>query len=143
MDNRLIVGLVAGVLLLGVMYYEASLDAEDSSLPAASAQGPEALVWLRRNHSESALAGNRFEDTRDAISFVQQLYRAGAVRVVVPQESIQADGEEKYADAVVVTLPEDAAKRDQVWKLCARELAREGAEPPDSTTEKLVLLWWD
>jgi hypothetical protein len=143
MDTRLAVGLVAGVLLLGVIYYEAKLDEADRVAVATAAEGPEARSWLRGNNSESALASNRFGETRDALIFVQDLYRAGAERVVVPKDAIQSDGEEAYADAIVVTLPSDTAKRERVWKLCARELERLGEDPPSSPDSDLVFLWWD
>ena len=142
MDLKIIVGLLAGALLVGVIFYEQTLE-DDYRLPESAAQGPEALNWLRKSQNESALASNRFPETRDAMSFVQELYRAGAKRVVVPNDSITDDGVEVYADALVVTLPDDPAKRDRVWKLCAREIAREGERPPASTDEKHVLLWWD
>jgi hypothetical protein len=142
MDLKIITGLVAGVLLLGVIFYEQTLD-DDYKLPESATQGPEALAWLRKSQNESALASNRFPDTRDALSFVQELYRAGAVKVVVPNDSITDDGVEIYADSLVVTLPDDPAKRQRVWKLCAAEIARLGERPPETTDEKHVLLWWD
>jgi hypothetical protein len=143
MDTRLVVGLVAGVLLLGVVYYESTLDEADRAAIAASAEGPEARSWLRGSSSESALASNRFVETRDALIFVQDLYRAGAERVVVPKDTIQSDGDESYADALVVKLPDDPVKRDRVWKLCARELERLGENPPATPDSELVFLWWD
>ena len=144
MDTRILVGLVAGVALLGLYYVEWVED--NRPLPAEFTQGPEALKWLRKNNSESPLASNRFGDTRDAIQFVQQLYSAGAARVIVPQSVIRTDDVETYADALVVTLPSDPAKRDRVWKLCAKELKREGENVGDTapaTPHDHVLLWWD
>jgi hypothetical protein len=76
------------------------------------------------------------------MQFVQQLRRAGAIRVIVPQEAIVKDGEETYADALVVTLPSEPAARERVWKLCRAELEREGVEP-DGNAPDQVLLWWD
>ncbi len=134
-------GLVAGAMLLAIYYVEGI--EENHALPAEYTQGPEALSWLRKNHNESALASNRFLETRNAIRFVQQLYGAGAQRVIVPAATIQNDGEETYADALVVTLPADPAKRQSVWKLCAQELRREGGKPADQANEDQVLLWWD
>ena len=89
--------------------------------------GPRTLNWLRENESESVLASNRFGETQNAVQFVQQLYSAGAARVIIPLPAIQSDEVETYADSVVVSLPTDPAKRDRVWKLCAEELkARRG-----------------
>jgi hypothetical protein len=141
MKTQLVVGLVAGAFLLGLTYYE-EFEAT-YELPAEYSQGPEALHWLRENESESALASNRFGETQNAVEFVQQLYKAGATRIIIPLASIQSDEVEAYADAVVVSLPSDSAKRDRVWRLCAEELRRIGEHPGDIPDEDLVLLWWD
>lgn len=141
MPTKIFVGLIAGVLFLGLCY----LEEHETSVPLSAeyAQGPEALKWLRASDNESALASNRFGETRDAIRFVQQLYSAGASRVTVPLASIRKDDVETYADSLVVTLPSDPGKRQRVWKLCASELKREGGKPGDSSDEDQVLLWWD
>jgi hypothetical protein len=141
MDMKIVVGLVAGALLVGTYYLE-SADS-DGSLSAEYTQGPEALTWLRKSANESALASNRFPTTQHAIRFVQQLYSAGADRVIVPLPSITNDGVEIYADSLVVTLPADASKRDRVWKLCAQEISREGGKPGNKSSQSQVLLWWD
>lgn len=138
---RILVGLVAGVLLLGLFYLEGI--EENHSLPTEYKQGPEALAWLRKNRGESALASNRFLETQNAVRFVQQLYSAGAQRVIVPAAAIQNDGDEIYADSLMVTLPADPAKRQRVWKLCAQELQREGEKPGSAPSDDHVLLWWD
>ena len=49
---RILVGLVAGVLLLGLYYLEGI--EENQSLPTKYKQGPEALAWLRKNPSQSS-----------------------------------------------------------------------------------------
>ncbi|MGD9723990.1 MAG: hypothetical protein AB7O59_21540 [Pirellulales bacterium] len=135
------VGLIAGVLLLGLYYIEYA--EEHQELPAEYTQGPEARSWLRKNNSESALASNRFGETQNAQRFVQQLYSAGAKRVIVPLGTIQDDGEEVYADSLLVTLPEDPAARRRVWTLCVRELERMGESPTGEPDDDRVLLWWD
>lgn len=138
---KTVVGLVAGAMLPAIYFVEGI--EENQALPAEYAQGPEALSWLRKSKNESALASNRFLQTHNAVRFVQQLYSAGAERVVVPLASISDDGVEIYADALVVTLPADAVKRERVWKLCAQELNREGGKPAGAPDEDRVLLWWD
>jgi hypothetical protein len=144
MDARLATGLVAGVLLLGLYWVEAQSESA-FGFPEEYAAGPEAREWLLKSNNESALASNRFGPTSSALLFVRQLYGAGAVRVIVPQACITKDEVEVYADALVVTLPADPAKRGQVWRLCAPELARQGAKPPETpdAKEDRVFLWWD
>jgi hypothetical protein len=43
----------------------------------------EALAWLKKNKKKSALAGNHFESTQEAVEAVEKLYAAGATRVDV------------------------------------------------------------
>lgn len=46
------------------------------------ANGLDARDWLIRNSHPYALASNRFETTDDALEFVEELYRAGALAVL-------------------------------------------------------------
>jgi hypothetical protein len=110
----------------------------------ANYTGPEALQWLKNNKNESALASNRFLETENAIRFVKQLYDAGAAKVIVPDDCITPEEPEgPYADALVVTMPKDAAKRKRVFEICAKEIKREGFDPDESTDGDDVFLWWD
>ena len=115
----------------------------DSSLLAL------ALEWLRENKNESALASNRFGETRHAVKFVEQLYASGARLVIVPDESINTDGDTirgeggPYADALVVNLPEDEDRRKAVIAICQRELKREGFKLEDGMSSEQIYLWWD
>ena len=111
--------------------------------------GPEAKNWLLKNGNESAFASNRFGETKQALTFVERLYLAGAKRVIVPQESIDADVGTlnieggPYADALLVTLPEDPAAAQKVFEICALELSREGFDPAESKHANQIYLWWD
>jgi hypothetical protein len=142
MDGRMVTGIVAGVLLLGIYWVEAQGEA-GAAFPEEYAKGPEARAWLQKNENESALASNRFGETANALRFVRQLYNAGAARVIVPEACITEDDVGTYAEALVVTLPADPAKRTRVWRLCAEELAREGEDREDDPNENRVFLWWD
>ena len=112
-------------------------------------KGPEALEWLRTapNGDDDALASNRFGGTENAIRFVESLYAAGAVNVIINQENIVDEGGgELYADALVVLLPQTPAAYYRVVKICKQELDREqGAVSSDTEWENLefVSLWWD
>jgi hypothetical protein len=122
----------------------------DVSVSEADFDGPEALSWLKDNRNESALASNRFGPTENALRFVQGLYNAGALRVVVPRANITDDEDTlkidggPYSDAIVVELPKDSARREKVWAMCAREIRREGFDPADGADDEgKVYLWWD
>jgi hypothetical protein len=138
----MVIGIVAGFLLLGTYYVEEVLDSKDAEVIRAM-DGPEALTWLKQNKSESALASNRFPTTPDAIRFVKLLYDKGALRVIVPEDVIRNDDVEVYADALVVTLSSDPSRRDAVWRICAPEIERQGGKPAAGAAEDRVFLWWD
>jgi hypothetical protein len=112
-------------------------------------KGPEALEWLRAalNPDDNALASNRFRGTENAIRFVEGLYAAGAVRVIVNQENIVDEGDgDLYADALVVLLPREPEARSRVVKICKQESDREEGEvssDADWQTGDCVFLWWD
>ncbi len=122
----------------------------ESTSSAEDFDGPEALNWLKNNRNESALASNRFGPTENAVRFVQGLYNAGALRVVIPRANITDDEDTQkwesgpYADAVVVELPQNSGRREKVWEICAREIRREGFDPADGADDEgKVFLWWD
>jgi len=90
--------------------------------------GPEALAWLRLNQNPGGFAGERFRSRQDAVRFVEWLYALGAERVVVPNLAIRDDSITlkfeggPYANALVVHLPEDPARREPLIWLCALEM---------------------
>ncbi len=143
METRYVIGILAAALLLGTYVAEFGMDSGGGPAPKDYFQGPEALGWLRANESESALASNRFMETSQAVQFVKKLYAAGAEKVLVPADSIRSDEVETYADALVVTLPEDAELRTKVLELCAPELISQGGSPDELASENQVYLWWD
>jgi hypothetical protein len=138
----------AALACLGITFTGCGLPNEEE-LSLASATGPEALQWLRKNQNESALASNRFMETENAVRFVEELYTAGAKRVIVPDDCITADQETlqweggPYADALIVTLPPDNARRQRVLSICEREIAREGFDPDENMGGDQIFLWWD
>lgn len=107
----------------------------------------EAREWLKHNPNSSALAGNRFGTTEDALAFVETLYAAGAVEVYVTaildeEWRIQQEGG-PYADVLIVTLPDDAQKREHLFRIEAEEAADEGFDPTTDAGQDELLFWWD
>ncbi|HJQ78798.1 MAG TPA: SMI1/KNR4 family protein [Lacipirellulaceae bacterium] len=109
--------------------------------PADNYAGPEARRWLRASRNVAALAVNHFGGTENAREFVDELYRLGATKVLVPETSIQKDDGGPYADALVVELPADAALCAAVCLRCEKEL--DVREPLDPNDPNPVYLWWD
>jgi hypothetical protein len=108
---------------------------------------PEARAWLAANGQASPLAANRF-DTADARAFVEELYAAGAVRVVIASDCINDDADEMarggpYADGLRVHLPADANRRHDILRIANREIEEEGFDPVFDAGQDTVFLWWD
>ncbi len=92
----------------------------------------EAQEWLHRaaKHAPAHSLG-RFKRQADAAKFVQRLYRAGAVQVIVPDIYRSKAGEE-FADGLLVRLPKDQGARKSIRVVCARFRTRRlGAVEPD------------
>lgn len=85
----------------------------DDDLPRADDVPPcaEAREWLQARRSPSALAANRFGSTENALTFVEQLYAAGASCVIVDHIMTRPHEQgEPYADELIVVLPDDARR---------------------------------
>ncbi len=91
----------------------------------------EAAAWLQKETGEkTAHSLGRFKRERDALKFVQELYRAGAVEVIVPDNYHNKAGD-RFADCLLVRLPKPAARRKAIRKACARlRRSRLGAFEP-------------
>ncbi|ODG89803.1 MULTISPECIES: hypothetical protein [Bacillaceae] len=90
----------------------------------------EALEWLKSNNNPSAFATNRFGETINAINFVEKLYELGAGKVCVVGISDEKDRIEDeggpYADSLLVELPEDDLKRNDIIKFYKKEMEEQG-----------------
>lgn len=116
----------------------------DTTYSTLKPTDPEALGWLRQADVETGLAGNRFDSAEEGAEFVQRLYAAGAVKVVITTESIQVESAtEQYADAIRVVLPDDPAKRVELFRILNREVEREGFDLEVDTGQPIFYMWWD
>ena len=91
----------------------------------------DAREWLHRNGGKPAAHSlGRFKRERDAAKFVEQLYRAGAAKVIAPDIYSNKAGDQ-FADCLLVRLPKDPAKRKAVRRVCAQLRRRDlGAVKP-------------
>ena len=105
---------------------------------------PEALEWLRQADPETGLAGNRFDSAEEGARFIESLYAAGAVKVVITTESIQpVSATQHHADAIRVVLPDDAAKRVELFRILNREVKEEGFDLEVDSGQPVFYMWWD
>ena len=138
--------LVLGSLLMGTGCPQKASD-DQAEAKTEEAHTAVALDWLRSNKNESAFATNRFGPTSAAVSFVEQLFAAGATQVFVVSRFYEPDriaGEGgPYADELLVQLPDDPEKRAKLFKIIAKETEEEGFDAPRDTGQSIESLWWD
>lgn len=112
----------------------------------------EALKWLKNNKNSSALASNRFGKIINAIKFVEKLYKLGAVKVSVidiwdePERVEEEEG--SYASSLLVELPQDIKKREEILKtynkeIKEHELNESNGEELKAWDENILDFWWD
>jgi hypothetical protein len=116
----------------------------DYILPRYFAREPEAREWLKANPSRSAFASNRFQDTENAIAFVDQLYAAGAKEILIDNIMLLPPDWLPYADTLYVSLPDDPHARHVVLELIDEAgQPDENDEWKDKAHQPVLRLWWD
>ena len=121
-------------------------DPDSRTRPAAEKpRNIEARKFLARRRSTAILAGNRFGTNKGGIDFVEELYAAGAAKVMIPADTVQDDGPEGHlhSDTLIVTLPKDPEARARVFAISSREARREGFDEERDEGQKDLLFWWD
>jgi hypothetical protein len=92
----------------------------------------EARKWLTKKAGDKTLRSlGRFKREIDAAKFVEALYQAGAVEVIVP-DIYRNKARDRFSDCLLVQLPRSAAKRKAIRKVCVQLRKRKlGAVQPD------------
>ncbi len=126
---------------------DAAWEAERASLLRIGDDDPDARTWVRENPLDNPLGPNRFGDAADALAFIDGLYAAGAVRVVIAGETIEDDEEfdtgAQSADAVKVQLPAEPGKRQALFGIAGREARAQALTPERDQGQDLLVIWWD
>jgi hypothetical protein len=90
----------------------------------------EARTWLNTGDKAARSLGH-FKRTSEAAKFVEELYQAGAVKVIVP-EIYHGKRGAQFADALIVQLPKTLKARQAIRKACETLRGRNlGAVEPD------------
>ena len=103
----------------------------------------EARAWLHKNGSQKAAHWlGRFKRERDAAKLVEQLYHAGAAKVIAPDIYSNKAGDQ-FADCLLVRLPKDSAKRKAVRRVCAQLRRRDlgAVKPTEDIGETYLYLY--
>lgn len=93
----------------------------------------EARKWLaKKTGDQTARSLGRFKRKNDAAKFVEALYQAGAVEVIV-SDIYRNKARDRFSDCLLVQLPRSAAKRKAIREVCAQLRTRKlGAVQPDT-----------
>ena len=93
--------------------------------------------------ANNSFALNRFKDNNTALEFVNLLYQAGAMDVLVSGVRNYKSASQIDADILAVKLPREKVKRDSLFKIYNKEVAREGFEIEKDTGQPEITFWWD
>jgi hypothetical protein len=93
----------------------------------------EARKWLaKKTGDKTARSLGRFKSESLSAKFVEALYQAGAVEVIVP-DIYRNKARDQFSDCLLVQLPRATAKRKTIREVCAQLRTRKlGAVQPDS-----------
>ena len=93
----------------------------------------EARKWFRKRTGDpTARSLGRFKRELDAEKFVESLYDAGAITVILPDIYQNKTGDQ-FADCLLVRLPKSIARRKSIRQACARLRPRDrSAVQPDA-----------
>ncbi len=108
----------------------------------------EAKKWIIENWvgleetQDGAFAGHVFDTKEDALNFVDKLYELGATKVLVGEVKgySQNEPDRPYADELIVELPEDSTKRQEIFSFLK---ASEPSEDYKEQGQKTILVFWD
>ncbi len=92
----------------------------------------DARKWLaKKSGDKTARSLGRFKRENDAAKFIEALYQAGAVEVIVP-DIYRNKACDQFSDCLLVQLPRSAAKRKAIRNVCLQLRTRKlGALQPD------------
>lgn len=105
---------------------------------------PEARHWLLTNRNTSAFATNKFQGTANAIAFVDRLYAAGAIDVLIDnildEHAAQEGG--AYADTLIIHFAADTPSHERLLTICEHAIEGEADGRVDDAAGE-IRIWWD
>jgi hypothetical protein len=100
----------------------------------------EARAWLKAEQRPQSRSLAKFATTKAALKFVEQLYSAGAVAVIIA--AIYAGQRKKlFADWLLIQLPEAKTKRDSLRKICQAFCRKRGGALLPESDMRETHLW--
>jgi hypothetical protein len=106
-----------------------------------SAVDCEARRWLQASTNKCAFAYSRFKTTAHALAFMERLYRAGALFIIIDQLIGHSDEEGPYACSCTVTIPADEAASRTLLYIFTEEAQRGCSITPIKPPHTFSLEW--
>jgi hypothetical protein len=105
----------------------------------------EATKWVTTNGNFAPFASNRFRTRADAVKYIRNLYRLGAIGVYAVQildepERIKTEGG-PYSDSLDVYLPADKARRRALFEIESKEAKAQGFVGIGEEGQEKIFLW--
>jgi hypothetical protein len=106
----------------------------------------EVRAWLALTDERVPLALNHFNSRSEMDAFVNGLYSLGALQVTACNISYEEeDARKSHSDSLMVTLPSEKERRDQIIELCNRHCSEGSSDgtPFKDEGQATLSLWWD
>lgn len=101
----------------------------------------EAKKWFAKRPEGTARTLGELRTTEESVAEVDELYRAGAVKVTLVD--IDYYDEDENTGKLVVTLPKDLQARAKVLAWCAKWARATGYDPETDIGQKYVFVMMD
>ncbi|MEO0769499.1 MAG: hypothetical protein AAFY72_08700 [Cyanobacteria bacterium J06649_4] len=101
----------------------------------------EALEWLRRNDHKRLRTLGEYDTTANSIQLVEEMYAAGAVRVLAVE--IDAYEDEENTGKLVIELPTTQKDREKVLSIVGKIAESQGYDPEPDEEQRYVFVMLD
>ena len=130
-------GYVSLIVFLIFLYFFTPLSWSQTRIPEirATYQDPEAKAWLTDVSAHDGGEIEGFSSIQEVISFVDELYAAGAIYVGVVLIKEQASG-------FRITLPLNKEKRTEIFKRANNETLRRGYRQEEDQGQGMLTVWF-
>jgi len=99
----------------------------------------EALRWLLGSQPPRRRVLGGFTGAKSSAKLVEELYAAGAVKVIAVEIKSKPTGSH-WTEKLVLELPSDAKLRESIFRWCKRQGAKVGYSPEHDGGEKHLYL---
>jgi hypothetical protein len=103
----------------------------------------EAGEWIESGGDEQSRSVGSHKTKKDSLNLVQEIYRAGAVKVTAVNIHRRPKGSGEHAGKLVVELPQDSIRREAIFEWCKGQGESLGQSPEIDQGERYLFLLLD